>query len=50
LEGPPERLVPFTSAAVPVVDLAARRIVVALPEEVVVPPQPNGQPDGEDAG
>ncbi len=46
LEGPPERLVPFTSAAVPVVDLAARRIVVVLPDEVVVPPQPGG----EDAG
>nr|WP_314074102.1 ribosome maturation factor RimM [uncultured Roseococcus sp.] len=36
LEGPPERLVPFTRAAVPVVDLAAGRIVVAPPAEVVV--------------
>ncbi|WP_043360686.1 ribosome maturation factor RimM [Belnapia sp. F-4-1] len=38
LEGPPERLVPFTRAAVPVVDLAGGRVVVVLPDEVVVPP------------
>ncbi|WP_424813777.1 ribosome maturation factor RimM [Roseococcus sp. YIM B11640] len=36
LRGPPERLVPFTRAVVPEVDLTARRIVVLLPEEVVV--------------
>ena len=40
LDGPPERLVPFTRACVPVVDLAAQRVVVVLPEEIVVPPQP----------
>ena len=40
LDGPPERLVPFTQACVPVVDLAARRLVVVMPDEVVVPPQP----------
>jgi 16S rRNA processing protein RimM len=40
LEGPPERLIPFTRAAVPVVDIAGGRVVVTLPEEVVVPPQP----------
>ena len=33
LDGPPERLIPFTKAAVPVVDLAARRIVVVPPVE-----------------
>ena len=38
LEGPPERLVPFTRAVVPVVDLAGGRVVVVLPEEIVVPP------------
>jgi 16S rRNA processing protein RimM len=37
LGGPPERLVPFTRANVPVVDLAGGRVVVTLPEEVVVP-------------
>lgn len=36
LEGPPERLVPFTRAAVPTVDLAAGRVMVTLPEETVV--------------
>jgi 16S rRNA processing protein RimM len=40
LDGPPERLVPFTRACVPVVDLAAQHVVVVLPEEIVVPPQP----------
>ena len=39
LEGPPERMLPFTRAVVPVVDLAGGRIVVVLPDEVVVPPQ-----------
>ena len=38
LDGPPERLVPFTRAAVPVVDIAGGRVVVAPPEEIVVPP------------
>ncbi|WP_411278377.1 ribosome maturation factor RimM [Falsiroseomonas sp.] len=39
-----ERLVPFTKAAVPVVDIAGGRVVVVPPPEVVVPPQ-----DGEAA-
>ncbi len=39
VEGPPERMLPFTRAVVPVVDLAGGRIVVVLPDEVVVPPQ-----------
>ncbi|MBW8269764.1 ribosome maturation factor RimM [Caldovatus aquaticus] len=34
-----ERLVPFTRAAVPVVDLAAGRIVVAPPAEIEVRPE-----------
>jgi 16S rRNA processing protein RimM len=34
-----ERLVPFTRAAVPVVDIAAGRVVVVPPREVIVPPQ-----------
>ena len=33
LNGPPERLVPFTRACVPVVDTAAGRVVVELPKE-----------------
>jgi 16S rRNA processing protein RimM len=37
LDGPPERLVPFTRACVPVVDTAGRRVVVELPEEVAAP-------------
>lgn len=36
LEGPPERLVPFTRAAVPVVDLGAGRITVTPPDEIIV--------------
>ena len=40
LDGPPERLVPFTRAAVPVVDLAGGRLVCVPPEEIIVPPQP----------
>ena len=39
-----ERLVPFTRAAVPEVDVAGGRVVVVPPEEIVVPPQA-----GEDA-
>jgi len=38
LSGPPERLVPFTRAAVPVVDVPGGRVVVVPPAEV----------DGED--
>lgn len=34
LSGPPERLVPFTRAAVPVVDVADGRVVVEPPAEV----------------
>jgi 16S rRNA processing protein RimM len=37
LDGPPERLIPFTKAAVPVVDVAARRIIVVPPAEVQAP-------------
>ena len=33
-----ERLIPFTRACVPVVDLAARCVVVTPPEETAVPP------------
>lgn len=40
LEGPPERLLPFTHAVVPKVDVAARRITVVLPAEILVEPQP----------
>jgi 16S rRNA processing protein RimM len=39
-----ERLIPFTRAAVPVVDVAAGRITVVPPPEVTVQPEP-----GEDA-
>jgi len=35
LSGPPERLIPFTRAAVPVVDVAARRLVIVPPAESV---------------
>ena len=34
LDGPPERLVPFTRACVPVVDTAAGRLVVEPPQEI----------------
>ncbi|MES2710700.1 MAG: ribosome maturation factor RimM [Pseudomonadota bacterium] len=43
-EGRGEQLIPFTRAAVPMVDLDARRLVVIPPAEIVVPPQ-----DGEAA-
>jgi 16S rRNA processing protein RimM len=44
IEGPGgERLVPFTKAAVPVVDIAGGRVVVVPPPELVVAPQ-----DGEE--
>jgi 16S rRNA processing protein RimM len=32
-------LLPFTAACVPVVDIAAGRVVVVLPDEIVVPPK-----------
>ncbi len=32
-------LVPFTAACVPIVDIAARRVVVVMPDEIVVPPE-----------
>jgi 16S rRNA processing protein RimM len=41
LDGPPERLVPFTRACVPVVDTAAGRVVVEPPEETAAPPPPD---------
>ena len=41
LDGPPERLVPFTRACVPVVDIAAGRVVVEPPEETAAPPPPD---------
>jgi 16S rRNA processing protein RimM len=43
LDGPPERLLPFNRAVVPEVDLAGGRLVVMLPEEVVVPPSAGEQ-------
>ena len=43
LDGPPERLVPFTRACVPVVDTAAGRVVVELPEETAAPPPSSGE-------
>lgn len=46
LDGPPERLIPFTRACVPVVDLSSGRVVVEPPEEITVPPQPG---EAEDA-
>jgi 16S rRNA processing protein RimM len=36
--GPP-LLIPFTAACVPAVDLAAGRLTIVLPDEIVVPPQ-----------
>lgn len=46
-EGGAERLLPFTRAVVPVVDIAGGRIVAAPPEEVVVPPR-RGDGGGEE--
>ena len=40
LDGPPERLVPFTRACVPVVDTGAGRVVVKPPAETAAPPPP----------
>jgi 16S rRNA processing protein RimM len=42
----PALLVPFTRAAVPVVDLAGRRLVVVPPAEEVVPPSAQGDGAG----
>jgi 16S rRNA processing protein RimM len=42
-----EMLIPFTKAAVPVVEIAAGRIVVAPPAEEVVPPQPGEAEAGD---
>jgi len=44
LSGPPERMLPFTRAVVPVVDLAAGHLVVVPPAEITVPP-PAGAAD-----
>ena len=46
LDGPPERMLPFTRAVVPVVDIAGGRLVVVLPDEVVVQPQ-HGDASGD---
>jgi 16S rRNA processing protein RimM len=43
LDGPPERLVPFTRACVPVVDTAAGRVVVEPPAETAAPPPPSDE-------
>jgi len=43
----PPLLVPFTRASVPVVDIAAGRIVVDPPEEVASQPPPPPNPPGE---
>lgn len=48
-QGGPALLVPFTRKAVPEVSLAARRLVVSLPEEQVVPPSPSSSTTGEGA-
>ena len=46
VKGKDEMFIPFSKAAVPVIDLAAGRIVVAPPAEIVV--QPQAGDDGED--
>ena len=46
LEGPPERLLPFTHAVVPTVDVRARRITVVLPVEIIVEAQPGDTESG----
>ena len=48
LDGPPERMLPFTRAVVPVVDIAGGRVVVAPPEETEVPPPQGDDPGGEE--
>jgi 16S rRNA processing protein RimM len=49
IEGPAgeSRLLAFTRAAVPVVDIAGGRLVAAPPAEIEVPPRPTGEEDGE---
>jgi 16S rRNA processing protein RimM len=44
-------LVPFTASCVPTVDVGAGRLVVVIPDEVVVPPDANSMPtpDAEQA-
>ncbi len=49
LDGPPERMLPFTRAVVPVVDIAGGRLVVVLPDEVIVQPPPGNASGEEDA-
>lgn len=50
LDGPPERLVPFTRACVPVVDTAAGKVVVEPPEETAAAAAPPAaDPDDEAA-
>jgi 16S rRNA processing protein RimM len=44
VDGARETLVPFTKAAVPVVDVAAARIVVVAPAELIAPAMPPPQP------
>ena len=43
IEATPELLVPFTRAAVPVIDLRAGRVVVIPPDEIVVRPEPGAE-------
>lgn len=45
-----DTLLPFTRAVVPVVEVAAGRVVVAPPEEQTVPPQPGDGADEVQAG
>lgn len=42
-------LVPFTKTAVPVVDIEGGNVVINLPEEFVVPPEPNDETKDETA-
>ena len=50
LSGPPERLVPFTQAAVPVVDVAGGRVVVDPPVDVLGEAPGQAGAGGEAAG
>jgi 16S rRNA processing protein RimM len=43
IDGPPELLLPFTRATVPVVDVAGGRVVCDLPDEIIVQPQPGDE-------
>ena len=42
VDGAPERLIPFTRAAVPVVDIPGGRLVVVPPKEIIVRPEEFG--------